>query len=295
MKNSALLIFAAVASLGLTACNDEETVTNDFVVTLSGSSEVPPVETTARGTATIDIDEASNTVVINVRTSGISPNPTAAHLHTNFAGANGPVLFPLTQQPNLNNFSGTTTLTSEQITTLNNGGMYINVHSAAVPSGELRGQVLGADVSLISFPLEGSQENPPVSTASTGNATITLIGDEGLEVRATHDIDNSTAAHIHNGIVGVNGPVLVALTQVPASSNGAGTITGSISGDDFTDELRNGIRDGNLYVNLHSTTNPSGELRGQIVDGGVPESSTGSDMMESGLVLTSGSDEAAAP
>lgn len=254
---------AMVLSLGLLGCDDEEAAavrTADFVVQLSGSSEVPPVETSATGVAYIDVDTASMTVTVDVETTGMVP--TAAHLHDNFAGANGPVLFGLTQDADdSTKFSGETTFTAAQIMKLNDGGIYVNVHSSEVPSGELRGQALGGDVELITFPLQGSQENPPVSTEHSGSVTITKIGDDGFELRATHDVDNATAAHIHSGAVGSNGSVVVALTI--SGSN----LTGSFTGAAFSDTLKTGLENGGLYVNLHSGTVGSGELRGQIQQG----------------------------
>ena len=58
-----------------------------------------------------------------------------------------------------------TVLSSEQLATLDAGGLYFNVHSAANPGGEIRGQI-GREVYVAR--LTGSQETNPVASAATG-------------------------------------------------------------------------------------------------------------------------------
>ncbi len=107
------------------------------------------------------------------------------------------------------------------------------------------------------FGLDGSQENPPVVSAAAGTAVGVLnAGETAFDLTITHDVANPTMAHIHIGDPGVNGPVVFDLGS-PVSPI---VVTWNLSASDVNDLL-----DGELYVNIHSTDEPSGEIRGQIV------------------------------
>jgi len=127
----------AVAAL-LAACAAAVT-TSKAMVTLSGNNEVPPVTTPAAGDAWFTVDP-DWTVKGKVTTTGIAA--TAAHIHEARQGANGPVIIPLVRTGD-NEWSvpPATRLTEGQLKTYREGGMYVNVHSSAYPSGEIRGQL----------------------------------------------------------------------------------------------------------------------------------------------------------
>lgn len=121
------------------------------------------------------------------------------------------------------------------------------------------------------FPLEGSQEVPAVTTDAMGSCTATVSGTQ-FDIGCTNNVQNITAAHIHNGPPGIIGPIVFFFDAgttlgglvTPASlaqqaMDFSGQIT-PISFQDFLDELNAG----NLYVNVHSDANPIGEIRGQI-------------------------------
>ena len=114
----------------------------DFKADLSGASEVPPVTTAGTGAATATLDTASKTLTWTVDYSGLSGPATAAHLHGPAApGANAGVLVPL--NGNLATpIKGSATLTDAQISDLEAGECYVNVHTAANKPGEIRGQLV---------------------------------------------------------------------------------------------------------------------------------------------------------
>src|SRR5205814_8003639 len=76
------------------------------------------------------------------------------------------------------------------------------------------------------------------------------------------NLSTVTAAHIHAGAVGVNGPIKV-LFGVPPGSSGAGHFSGSVVDPDA--EFITALTGGNFYVNVHSSEFPGGALRGQLV------------------------------
>ena len=113
-----------------------------YKATLDSKAEVPPNASTASGTADIDYDPASKKLSWKVTYSGLSGPPTAAHFHGPAeAGKNGGVAVPI---PNIatSPTEGSATLTDAQAADLTSGKYYVNIHTAANPGGEIRGQVM---------------------------------------------------------------------------------------------------------------------------------------------------------
>jgi len=108
-------------------------------VTLSGSQEVPPVSTAATGSGTISV-LMDRSVSGTVTTSGVAGN--AAHIHLAAPGQNGPVIVPLNKTgDNVWSVPPAIRLNDTQYEAYRLGNLYINVHSAANPNGEIRGQI----------------------------------------------------------------------------------------------------------------------------------------------------------
>ncbi len=107
--------------------------------TLSGANEVPPVQTTASATSTIVIG-GDHKVRGTIETTGI--DGTMAHVHEGAPGTNGPVLVKLIKSaPGVWTVPDGTELTAAQYDSYRKGMLYVNVHSEAHPSGELRMQL----------------------------------------------------------------------------------------------------------------------------------------------------------
>jgi hypothetical protein len=133
---------AGVTLLALTSRSEAATAT--FTADLKGSSEVPPNTTNGTGSVTVTLDTATNKITWNGNFSGLSGPATAAHIHGPApAGKNAGVLVWLSAKgkPVPSPFSGSATLTASQASDLMNGQCYVNVHTAANPGGELRGQL----------------------------------------------------------------------------------------------------------------------------------------------------------
>src|SRR3954451_2166603 len=157
-----------------------------------------------------------------------------------------------------------------------------NANSGSNTAGQTAGGGTGMSASTQSkhfdAKLSGKNEVPPKDTKATGTATFNVIGTSSLSYEVNvKDMQMVTAAHIHQGKAGQNGPVLVTLFNNPtpsAMTNGLlskGTITatnleGPLAGKQVTD-LISMIKSGGTYANVHTTANPMGEIRGQIVEG----------------------------
>jgi hypothetical protein len=107
--------------------------------------------------------------------------------------------------------------------------------------------------------LTGSEEVPPVSTSASGTGTITINSDRSVSGSVTTTGIVGVAAHIHEGALGKNGPVIVPLAK---TADNAWSVP---VGAKLTDGQYDSYKGGNLYVNVHSAANKGGEIRGQLV------------------------------
>lgn len=119
--------------------------------------------------------------------------------------------------------------------------------------------------------LSGTNEVPPVTTTATGNATLSVVGSElTYQVNVT-GLSNALVAHIHVAAAGANGPVRLNLCGTgapePACTSGTGVLAegsnGTALGITF-DSLLSAMRTGGAYVNVHTSANQGGEIRGQV-------------------------------
>lgn len=113
------------------------------VTSLNGSQEVPSVSTDGTGSATITFNSSNSKLTWSIAFSGLSGNATMAHFHgPALGGSNAGVLVNIGEISGLSSpMNGSAVLTVEQATSLLDGKMYINIHTAANPGGEIRGQV----------------------------------------------------------------------------------------------------------------------------------------------------------
>jgi hypothetical protein len=120
--------------------------------------------------------------------------------------------------------------------------------------------------------LTQSEEVPtPQSTGASGTAVVILYADEIEYQLSAQNITGITMAHIHNGAPGVAGPIVVTLF-LPGSPTGNvnGTFAsgrlnaGNLPAGVTIESLKALINSGNAYVNVHTTINQPGEIRGQL-------------------------------
>ncbi len=243
--------------------------------TLSGAQEFPApgVATSGTGKGALVVDVATHAVTGAITFSGLTGNATAAHIHTGIPGASGGVAIGLTLVNDAGGVPvaavvpGGTTLTQAQYDALLAGGLYFNVHTAANPGGEIRGQIMGqgGNVAAIAS-LSGAQEVTPVSTTATGNAAL-VVDTATMEIIMAAEtfsgVVSPTATHIHDGAAGVNGPVIVGLNFGPDAAAGS-YVASAPAGAVLTAAQYTDLLAGSLYFNVHSTAYGGGEIRGQV-------------------------------
>jgi hypothetical protein len=117
---------------------------------------------------------------------------------------------------------------------------------------------MAANVEGLKVKLSGDQEVPPVSTSASANGTIVVSSDKSVSGSISVSGMEATAAHIHEGARGQNGPVIIPLTKSPDN-------TWSVPAEaKLTDAQYKSYLAGNLYVNVHSATHKGGEIRAQL-------------------------------
>jgi hypothetical protein len=153
--------------------------------------------------------------------------------------------------------------------------------AATEPSFDATLQAARAEASRnFSAHLSGREEVPPVQTLAQGQAHFRLSASgDAIEYRLiAANIEDLFMAHIHLQAPGANGPIVVWLYPpapppqlIPGRFDGVlaeGTFTaanlmGPLAGMSLEDLVAE-MRAGNTYVNIHTTANPGGEVRGQI-------------------------------
>ncbi len=238
-----------------------------FYANLQGSQEVPPSGSSATGVVVVKYNSATKLLELWGDYKDLATAATASHIHSPApVGTNAGVLVALTLSGGTSGtITGSVTLTPAQETDFYAGNMYVNVHNANFPAGEIRGQLMEATNGQSNFftgRLQGAQEVPPNPSTATG--MVHAILDRSLNmVYATGSFAGLTSAasagHIHKAAPTVAGGVLIPLV-FSAATGGVFHVTSTVLPADATE-----IANGNSYINIHSATYPGGEIRGQMI------------------------------
>lgn len=158
MRSRSLMIFAALVGF-TSACESDAEIVARYSATLAGTSEVPPVTTTATGTFEATLDE-DNILTYSATFTGLGSNSILGHIHgpgavgviagvlVNFDQASigrvltlGVTAGTATGTVDLSTAINGTVTGDSLLTLLNNGNAYVNIHSVNRPGGEVRGQI----------------------------------------------------------------------------------------------------------------------------------------------------------
>ncbi len=226
---------------------------------LNAGQKVPASTSSGSGIAVLKVNRKTRAIRGNIWLHNLQ-DVTAAHIHTGAADKTGPVIIGLQGYDDLWIIPEETVLTEEQFQNLLAGNLYINVHTKADPAGEIRGQIkVKTKLTRFVTHLAGSQEVPSVETTAKGVAMLQLDLSTGIITGKIKlfDLSDVTGSHIHIGKKGTNGPVVVALT-------GDDSVRNIPDNTKLTSEQMAQLLKGLMYYNVHSSNNPSGEIRGQI-------------------------------
>jgi hypothetical protein len=232
-----------------------------FAALATGAQEVPATTSTGTALGTFSLSRLGNRLDYKIVANGLTGPITNAHLHFGSFGRAGAVALPITFDAT-NTMTGSLTLTAPLLDSLLGSKLYLNIHTAANPNGEIRGQVdyQGDGIGFDGL-VEGAQEVPTTTSTAKGtffaNIRSTLdTMDYAVQVNGL----TPTAAHFHKGVPGVSGGVIVALTSIGAATQNL--YGGKVA---LTPAIFDAIIRDSFYVNIHTTANPNGEIRGQVL------------------------------
>jgi hypothetical protein len=265
-----LWALASVSSL-LLACGDDKPaggggagVTTIKLASLNGAQEVPANASTAIGTAVVSVNETTGQVRGFIVTSGLA-GANAAHIHIDPRGTATPgnVIVPMTGGPDLWVVpDGAAPLTAAQIAAWKSNGLYVNVHTATLPNGEIRGQLDKAATTVRFASLTGAQEVPATGSAAIGGGLLAVDGSGAVSgFIVTSGLVGGNVAHVHTGARGT-APAANVILPLAGGPNlwfvpdNATPLTAAQVAD---------LGAGNLYYNAHTGAFPTGEIRGQLV------------------------------
>lgn len=264
LAGASALAVALAAVGGAAARSQANTIRVAAELTAANETPTPKGDvSSARGTFTATLTKSGTGATMSWRLefSNLSGNAIAAHIHVAARGVAGPVRVPLCS-PCTSGVTGTATIDAAVLDAIQNDRAYANVHTPTNPAGEIRDQV--AIVANVKTTLRAAQERPKPKGSvrrakGTFTATITRSGTTGVIAwRLTFSklTGRATAAHIHSGVRGKAGPVIVPLCA-PCKSGARGRATVSAS-------VLDALEAGRAYVNVHTRKNPNGEIRGQL-------------------------------
>ncbi len=256
-----------------------------FGTALNTLQEIPapiiPAGLNPTGTGWFALNIARTELSFHITVTGLSGPISAAHFHEGLFGVAGPPIRGFTAAEIAGNtISGVWTgadaapLTPERVSQLVNGDIYVNIHTDLNPPGEIRGQVRVKRHVGFTAVLNTTQEIPRptipagLNPSGTGNFGYVLnpAGTVDLGFRITVDALSGpiTGAHFHLGAPGEPGGVIRGFTPEEINGN---TIKGRWKDTDpapLTRERRRQLFSDSIYVNIHTTLNGPGEIRGQV-------------------------------
>jgi Cu/Zn superoxide dismutase len=257
-----------------------------FDARLDGAQMVPASASTAKGVALGRLSATFDTIYVMVAHTGLSGAPTSLNL--NFAEA-GQANFPGGLLGSVVVLSGTGGNTVGNVTTfritvptlapavvnmLLRGSLNLTINTAANPNGEIRGQIYRLAREGYMLSLNGAQERPATTSTAYGVGVVSVDRDQSNAHFMSVWTGLSglpTGAHFHTGLSTQNGPVVFNLVPFFDNATTPTAVYGYWKDDNvgqpFTRRRSLQYRADSMYMNIHTATNPGGEIRGQVYRG----------------------------
>jgi plastocyanin len=243
-----------------------------YIAKMTGTQEEFPVLTMGSGQVRARVD--GDTLYLSGSFKNLGGDYTNSHFHRGLAGITGGVQIATIPTLESTKRSGTYTetinkyaLTSAQKAMIVNREFYFNVHSSIATGGEIRGQLVPESEAYYHSNLMSSNEIPPIVTPAHGSLFIELNGDKMVLSGSAKEIASGyTNSHLHLGYAGQSGGVSIALKPSFTDTINKTTVNFLAADNTFTltpNQLV-ALKAHQLYGNIHSTSYPAGEMRGQV-------------------------------
>lgn len=263
MKKLILIAFSLFAFSLANAITFKENLL--FTSTMDGAQAIPAVTTSAKGIGSFMLNKDRNAIAVNISFAMLSGAPVNVSLYQGAEGTNGTLFLDLTSFLTGNRIA--TTISGTDVTAnlakYFADDLYVLVTTASNVSGEIRGQIkLETDLNFVSD--LNSMETIPMIMSSTAYG----LGSFGLSM--DHSKLNFkiicqglsgaiTSAKLYAGTIGMIG---VEVADISSSIIG-NVITGNIIP---VDSVVSDLLAGEIYLNITTNQNPTGELRSQLVN-----------------------------
>jgi CHRD domain len=245
-----------------------------YGVVMTGSQERPsPTTSTGWGNATVTFDSTRSNINVTIKVTGLTSAITGAHIHEKGSGSDvGGIVVGFTPLASFTSgtLTGTFPIDSAVAGRLaaSPSNFYMNIHTSLNPGGEIRGDLTPISGQFLYYAneLRGTNEVPATGSSAVGAFFITIDTiNKTLTWDVTTNVSSPTLAHIHNNVAGANGGIIVNFALTPGAFTN-GRTSGSVSIAGLTDTQFSDLltKPQNFYVNVHSSTNGGGEIRGQL-------------------------------
>lgn len=235
---------------------------------MNSSEEVPPIAgLPATGNSFVYLDQSMKRAAYIVDWDSLSGAPTMAHFHRGARGVAGPVVHPIALPSGAGTqgqlFGIWENITDVDMNDLKSGNMYVNIHTAQHPSGEIRAQVVNTE--FYTAAISPANEVPPVSGSNGMGTGFVSIFDKTI-ARSFFIADGltgpATMAHIHQAPRGTNGDIKFNLFSLAILGYPSVwlTIADTLKGEDYSN-----FRNTAMYANFHTAQHAGGEVRGQLI------------------------------
>ncbi len=235
-----------------------------FTGRLQGAQETPVNNSAGKGQVHAILDESNTMIYLTGDYNNLSGAMTAGHIHNGAPTVAGGVIVGLSFTPATTGVLHLSTDLMTNSTVITTGNGYVNIHTSAFGGGEIRAQLIEEDAfRYAAANINAAQEVPTNGSTATGIAIVSFNAvTKELKLQGTYTNLSGTisASHIHGPAgPGVNAGVIFGLTNTGGTS-GTLTLTTTISDPQAADFLA-----GLWYVNVHSSSFPGGEVRGQLI------------------------------
>ena len=237
-----------------------------------------PPDKNPSGLGSFNLSQDKTKLEVSVLVNDLTSNITNAHLHYGPIGVSGSVVIPISQFLQGNSYHGVYDLTSLAnkeafLDSLQQGKIYVNIHTTNFPAGEIRGQLIKNQTLSFDTWMNTTQETAtlalatPAEAAGLCNFSVNSQGDSlWVDIQSDHLSGPITGAHFHTGKAGTGGGVLIGLSNFIHGNSVSGVLTSAnpiFTGGLTIESFVNKVLSGDIYVNMHTTLNPAGEVRGQ--------------------------------
>jgi hypothetical protein len=225
-----------------------------YTAIATGDQELPMVVSPYKAHGSFILSADMGNVRFHISTTA---TPMDVIVHRAIAAMTGTVAFPLsTASPVGATMDGVLQLANGDADDLQNGRFYLNIVTAANPTGELRGQFIPPGSTLFAGVLSGGNEVPPIPSMASGGAQFVLSPDQThLHYEAVVNGVIPTEAEVDNGVAGQTGAMIIPLMLSPKGALGDATMNPS-------DTML--FLNSAAYMNVKTASYVNGELRAQL-------------------------------